>query len=225
MKDGDALSYRRLRKMVGVLGFCFPFALAFGSLLSGACTELQSSISGYYHTNMRDLFVGVLCVVAFFFFAYRAYSLADRLAAKLASVFALGVAFFPTGAIPPFDSCRLEPYRQDSLTGYIHYAAAALLFLDMVYFCFFLFTRSAPSAGTTPEKRKRNRVFRTCGAIILVCILLLALYFSTLDKCPAVVNLKPVLWLEAIALMAFGCSWLVKGELLLADRGLHADGR
>lgn len=30
--------------------------------------------------------------------------------------------------------------------------------------------------------------------------------------------MKPVFWLETVALLAFGTSWLVKGELVLKDK-------
>ena len=58
-------SYLTLRKAVGFLGIAFPFVLSLGALILFQ-TGIQSSISSYYHTYMRDVFVGTLCVIGFF---------------------------------------------------------------------------------------------------------------------------------------------------------------
>ena len=50
-----------LRKAIGVLGVALPFLLWFGGL--AARVALQPSISRYYHTQMHDTFVGVLCAI------------------------------------------------------------------------------------------------------------------------------------------------------------------
>ncbi len=51
-------SYLTLRRMVGILGVLLPVLLAVGCFALGSCTELRDSISDYYDTRMRDVFVG-----------------------------------------------------------------------------------------------------------------------------------------------------------------------
>ena len=80
------------------------------------------------------------------------------------------------------------------------------------YFSLILFTKGV--AKPTPQKKKRNIVYKVCGYIMLACILLIFLNF--LIK-PQLGDLKPVFCLETIALWAFGISWLTKGEFLLKD--------
>ena len=67
----------------------------------------------------------------------------------------------------------------------------------------------------TPEKKRRNVVYRASGIAIAVCLVLIA----TLNFVPSgpIDELKPVFWLETVASVAFGLSWLVKGETLLKD--------
>ena len=60
-----------LRQAIGVLGVALPFLLWFGGL--AARVALQPSISRYYHTQMHDVFVGVLCAIGLGLFAYRGY--------------------------------------------------------------------------------------------------------------------------------------------------------
>ncbi len=70
----------------------------------------------------------------------------------------------------------------------------------------------------TPEKLIRNRVYTACGYLILACIALLAVY-GVFFQNTSIVQWRPVFWLEAIAIVAFGASWLVKGEAILQDVG------
>ena len=70
----------------------------------------------------------------------------------------------------------------------------------------------------TEEKKKRNRIYRTCRVVILVCIGLIGL-ISTPWLEGFAASLKPVFWLETFALWAFGFSWFVKGETLWKDAG------
>ena len=65
------VSYLTLRRVVGVLGVLLPVVVAGGCFVLGACTELQDSISDYYGTEMRDVFVGVLFAIGWFLFSYR----------------------------------------------------------------------------------------------------------------------------------------------------------
>jgi hypothetical protein len=57
---------------------------------------LASSISSYYYTGMRNLFVGSLCAFSMFMLCCRGYDKKDEIAGILSSMFALGVAFFRT---------------------------------------------------------------------------------------------------------------------------------
>jgi hypothetical protein len=71
----------------------------------------------------------------------------------------------------------------------------------------------------TPEKKIRNGIYKACGVIMLACIASIALYYAFLRETPVSV-IKPVFWLESLALWAFGWSWFVKGKTLWKD----ADG-
>jgi hypothetical protein len=79
---------------VGIIGLALPIALLVGKpLVDGG--DMLGSISAYYYTEMRNYFVGTLCALAVFLFSYR-YAPRDNFLSTLASLFALGVVFFPT---------------------------------------------------------------------------------------------------------------------------------
>ena len=67
-------SYLALRKAVGWIGILLPFALMLGGFLIFKEEIIQESISHYYYTGMRDVFVGALCAVALFMFFYSGYN-------------------------------------------------------------------------------------------------------------------------------------------------------
>jgi len=215
MATPKIIPYQQLRKIVGMLGLLFPIILVLGSIALGNCVwpDIQSSISGYYHTNMRDVFVGVLCIVAFFMFSYEGYSKWDALAGKMACVFALGVAFFPTSVDLPYNACTIIPAHAIYWVSKVHYISAALLFFTLTLFSLVLFTKS--DGEMTPQKKKRNLIYRICGTIMFLCIALIGFYFAFFQH--IVLTWKPVFWAEAISLWAFGASWLTKGGFIFKD--------
>ena len=169
------VSYMNLRKMVGILGFAFPIILVVGSVVAGGYEQIQNSISSYYHTNMRDIFVGVLCVVALFLLSYRGYDRIDNIAGNIACFFALGVAFFPTAHHDP-------TLITNPIIGKLHLISASLFFLVLTYFSLFLFTKTDPSKKISKPKKNRNKVFRVCGYIMFGCILMgPILYTQSMD--------------------------------------------
>lgn len=205
-QDPLVISYLGLRKAVGIIGFALPFVLAFGKMLLQG-PGIQDSISGYYYTDMRNIFVGSLCAIGVFLMSCRGYDRNDEIAGYLACVFAIGVALFPT-----------TPYGvATSRIGTLHLTFAALFFLTLAYFSLALFTKTAPEQSPTPRKLQRNTVYRVCGYTILACILLIAVVRLSPLKI-LVERLTPAFWLESIAVVAFGVSWLTKGETILKDQ-------
>ena len=69
----------------------------------------------------------------------------------------------------------------------------------------------------TPEKLQRNRVYKVCGIIMLTCIVLLALYFNIRSLREQFGEYRPVFYPETVALLAFGFSSIVEGEVILKD--------
>ena len=211
----ELISYLTLRKTVGILGIALPFILIIGSMMFGDCKEVQKSISAYYHTGMRDVFVGIICTIALFLFAYKGYDRKDTIASSLASVFALCVAFFPTSVSGPFTSCITGPF-DNGTTPAIHFGSAGLLFIILSYFSLCLFTRKKDPV--TRRKLIRNKFYKVFGFGMLVCLVLIGLYYFYLeDQLISLQKYDPIFWLETLTMWFFGASWLIKGETILTD--------
>jgi hypothetical protein len=212
------ISYLNLRKAVGVLGIALPVVLiTVYPLLNKGCT-LPPSISHYYYTNMGTFFTGTLCAVAMFLFSYKGPEKADERASMIAAACALGVAFCPTNSKIYLQECSKVTLMANDVRNAFHYGFAALLFLTFAYFSLFLFTKT--SKPPTPEKLIRNKIYRACGWIIIVCVI--AIFILTImDNKEALETEKANIYtfiFETIALFAFGISWLVKGGTFLNDK-------
>jgi len=202
------LSYLGLRKAIGIIGISLPFVLAFGKMIFES-PGIQSSISAYYYTDMRDVFVGSLCAIAVFMMSYKGYDRRDDLAGNLACVFAIGVALFP--ATPEGNVALQAP-----LIGSIHIICAFSFFLTLAYFSLVLFRKTDPNRKPSRRKLQRNKIYTVCGYTILASIAMIAILALLPHEAP-IKKLEPYFWLESLAVVAFGISWLTKGEAILKD--------
>ena len=206
MDNRLTIHYLALRRLIGIFALSHPIVLYVGGKLLFSL-DMQDSMSHYYHTGMRDVFVGLDVTTGVFLLCYRGYSRQDQIAALLAGACAIIVALFPTAAAG--DTSVLA-----TIFSITHSLAAVVFLLALAYFCLILFVKSAPGEVITVEKRLRNIFYRICGFVILSVIAIFAAYAfmpwmqSTFKETPF------VFWMEFIAFWAFGLSWLVKGNVL-----------
>lgn len=207
-QDPAQLSYFALRRAVGGIAFGLPFAVAIPWLWYSH--TLESSISSYYYTAMRNLFEGSLCAIALFQLFCRGYDVWDEVAGILSGVFALGVAFCPTK--PDAGATAFQEH-----VAIAHYIFAGLLFSTLAVFCLVLFKMSAEGHTLTDQKKSRNRVYTWCGIVILASMaaILLLVKFLKVTYLPGGVG--TVFFFETTSLWAFGVAWLIKGQTLLKD--------
>jgi hypothetical protein len=187
-------TYMGLRRAVGLIGILLPFSLMLGNYFIFKGPIVLRSISRYYHSDIRDVFVAALCAMALFLFFYSGYGRRERWAGILAGFLTLGVVFFPTTLAGP-----------TSLIGTLHYTCAALLFLLLAWISLFHFPRKRP--GTAKQVTDTIQVI--CGLLMIACVVAIALYYAFFrvegrETCVVFVG-------ETVALVAFGVSWLTEG--------------
>lgn len=195
--NDQIISYKTLRVMMGFAGIFLSLLVVIGKLISEHDITLEFSISDYYDNHAGgDILVGVLFALSFFLFAYKGPEPVDNVLADIGSVMAIGVALFPTTA--------------GGWIYYAHFGFAISLFIVFIIFSLYLFRKTKKDNKPTDEKKKRNKMYLTCGVIMIICILSLAVCLIFFKK--ACQQYKLVFWGEAIALTAFGISWLTKAE-------------
>ncbi|MGC1684465.1 MAG: hypothetical protein WA734_02485 [Candidatus Acidiferrales bacterium] len=205
-KDPVVLSYLALRKAVGIVAFVLPFAMVIPWWFLRH--TIESSISAYYYTGMRNFFVGSLCAISMFMLCCRGYDRKDEIAGIFSSVCALGVAF-----CPKTPDCCATPLQRT--IGLAHYTCAALLFSTLAFFCLVLFKMSAQNKTLTRKKLQRNFVYTACGYVIIGSMLSIALF--KLFNPHIMGSHYATGFFESTSLIAFGIAWLIKGETFLKD--------
>ena len=86
-------TYVNLRVGMAAMALLLPLLLMAGSWLS-TNVVFQSSISAFYHTPMRNLFVGLLVAVGSFLYLYKGFSNEENIALNFAGVFSIGLHFY-----------------------------------------------------------------------------------------------------------------------------------
>ncbi len=207
------ISYMTLRKAIGFLAISLPAIMIVGTFAIGGCTQIDASISHYYFTVMGDVFVGFLVSTGVLLMSYKGYDLKDNIVSFFAGVFVLCIALFPTSKNED-TSCVIRTLNDLPWRINVHYFSAGLFYISMAYMSLFLFTKS--TGVKTMQKIKRNRVYRVCGIMILVAILMIFLE----DYIPALKagGFQATFWFEWVANLSYGISWLIKGEFLLKDK-------
>ena len=203
-------SYKNLKRAVGILGMVLPLLCIFGgSVFSGL--PVQNSISHYYHTNMRDVLVGLLGCAAILFMTYTGYGLLDNLISWAIGLAGAGVVIFPCPTYPPVDDALVGILQiTQKVSGPIHFGSAIAFFFLLAVNSIFLFTigrKKIPSG----RKRTRNAIYLGSGIAILASLAVLAiLWFAARTYFE---NSSIALVFETVMLVAFGVAWLVKGGL------------
>lgn len=187
--------YRLLRLLMGIIALMLPI------LVSVISSEPLTSISASYHTEARDVFVGLLFVVAALLVAYQGHTPTQNRVSNLAALAAVGIALFP---VPDGESSA-------SVAALVHYGCAALMFGILTWFCLGPFLRRTRSGNI--RKQRRARIYRMCGWGILLSMIAMT---GTMVFIPHEVQLRweMVYWLETIALWFFGSAWITAGKVL-----------
>ncbi len=209
------LSYKGIRRAIGFSGFLLPVVLGpVGWLLFGI--EIQDNISSYYHTPLRDVFVGTMCAIGIFLFCYRGHDAVENWTANVGCIAALGVALFPLDE-------HSDPLLQKSLSGYIHTLCGAVFFLTLAAYSLYHFPNSQSDGEIEPHVAERNFVYRTSGLVILLSMMAMGTYLFLLPKAWSnwLNDYNFLFWMEWIAVWAFASAWLTKGRTILADIGIE----
>jgi hypothetical membrane protein len=176
----------------------------------------NESISAYYYTGMRDVFVGILFAVGVFLFCYRGPDTQDNVLTNIAGLSAIAIGLFPMD--PAYHHVILDKfpainnpgcYQNHGLLGYHIYAVAAF-FVILSYLAIFRFTKSNQPQITT-QKKSRNKVYIVCGIVMLISLVAIVVIKAASKN-------SSIFWPETVAIVAFGIAWLVKGQAILKDK-------
>jgi len=216
-------SGKSLRRLIGILGMSLPVILLLITLSSFELNRPLESISHYYYTRAGSVFTVILSLIAIFLLVYSGKKSVDFYISTFAGVFALFVVFFPTGNLSA--ECCVEGmeysvtyFDGNSFREVFHLVAAALFLLLLAYMSFFIFTKSnKPPGERGSAKVKRNRIYRVCGVLIVVSLLVMLAGFKGLIHKDIYFGNNLTFWMETVAVESFGFAWLIKGDTFFTD--------
>lgn len=203
MKSIDTI---RLRKWVGWLGMLLPI-IVLALCLIFQCVPgdhlFPDSISAtYYYAPTITPFMIILGAAGILLMCYRGYTLCDDIINTITGIAALCICLFPciNRAFTHVGTFQVPV----DISATIHNISAIVFFVLLAYNVLFLFTKS--NGTITANKKKRNIIFRICGAGMVLA--LLAIIGVTLF------DIWGGTWaVEAVALFFFGIAFLTKADV------------
>jgi hypothetical protein len=211
----DIVSYFGLRNAIGWIGLIMPFAVrSIGRFVEEI--EDPGSISAYYYTGTRDIFVATLVLVGALLACYRSARPFDGYVAMVGGIAAAGVGLFPMN-IKIASEILLKKPGFDTTSCYInhgplgfHFVFVTLFFFAVCYLVLFSFPANTP-VRPSQEKMRRNQIYKFCGVVMVASCFSIGLMTLTGAD-------QSIYWPETVAVVAFGIAWLVKGQTVLKDK-------
>ncbi len=223
IKKDMLYSYYRIRKIIGLLGIALPILIY---VFHG---ELLSSISHYYYSRSAVFFIAILSAFGLLLISYKGYEkdkdteiFSDNLITHIGGISALLVVLLPTtcigsNSVEITNMCLLQNYplfgHDNEIIRIVHLVSAGVFLFTMGYMSIFRFTKTKGRLTDEEkmEKKKKNYVYRICGIAVWISIGILAIetifqnfHFTEYD----------IFIFETVSVVAFGISWIVKGEAI-----------
>jgi hypothetical protein len=195
-------TYFGLRVGLVAIAIALPFILWLGGKWIYGI-GLLDSMSAYYHTDMRNWFVGVLVAAAACLYLYKGLSDRENYLLNAAAIFAVGTAVNPSGWLPGwwFLSEKLSP----------HGISAVSFFVMIACVCWFCQGDSLRLKLVKDERIAQLKVKYATIGVVLVALPLSAVAVNAAFRRPPA---SSVFWIEATAIGVFAFYWATKSREL-----------
>ena len=217
-------TYNNLRFGMAATAFAFPLLLLIGGLVLSWFEPFSSipllkmpsltmqSMSAYYHTPLRGVFVGLLFAIGIYLYLFKGFSPAENMWLNVAGTFAVLIALLPTT-----QGCQTS--CGTFTTRYAH-GVCVFVFFGMIYL---VCRRSAEHTLPLLKDAVRVKWYATRYQILGQSFLWLPLiigaftiYFQQdLDKSSRTFGLVA----EMVAVWTFSYYWYLKGREIEEIRG------
>ena len=204
-------NYESQRFLIGLSAFLLPF------LVTIVYGRIISSISAYYFTVSRNVFVGLLFITGFFLFVYNGKYYYEALISKIAALCAVGTALAPTGFPDDIVENREHLAAVIREAELLHYIFSILLFAQLIFLCL-CFARRARIKKESREiddrqAGKRRIIYFVCAGLMSAGLLAYPVLWIIFPFSQADLNRFHLLfYAESAALIAFGTAWFTAGK-------------
>ena len=208
-------TYMCLRFVMAIVAFILPVVF----LISAKWVDMQGSISAFYHTDMRNVFVGLVFAIGMCLYAYKGYNNLENYCLTAAGLFLFGVALAPT-AVP--QDCVNSIHCDNWDLPIVHNVCAVVFFSLIAVVC--IFARSHPLKKSGNGDKSYDVSFSTAYNIIatlMTIVLVVAAILFILDRFRDITFPSSTFYVEFAAIWVFALYWCVKScELNSLERAL-----
>lgn len=191
-------TYFCLRLVMAIISILLPVLF----LVSAYWVGMQGSISAFYYTSMRNVFVGALFAIGICLYVYKGYNPLENTGLTVAGLFLFGVALFPTTAPEGIEIPWYFPV--------IHHICAVAFFGLIAVVCIF-------ARRSVFETYVKFRTAYNITAGLMILVLAAAGVLFLLKKVLGVEFQTSTFWVETAAVWVFAGYWCTKSREL---RGL-----
>ncbi|NND96815.1 MAG: hypothetical protein HKN47_05740 [Pirellulaceae bacterium] len=175
-------------------------------LVSAYWVGMQESISAFYHTAMRDVFVGAVFAIGLCLYAYKGYNNLENTCLTVAGLFLFGVALAPTTAPPGNPNWDLPV---------VHNICAVAFFGLIAVVCIFARNHGLQSSANNDASYDVSYRFAyNVTAALMIVVLLVALLLQLVGKVWGITFSSSTFWIEAASVWVFAGYWCVKSREL-----------
>lgn len=231
--DSIARSYFLMRLIIGILGVALPILLIVGDavLLRTNFSDIlaRGSLSAYYHSSMRDVFVIIMAMTGLLLFTYKSTERThENIYSYIAGFAALIVALIPTH-IPDDGSATLtgvQHFLTEQRAAIIHYVAAATFVTFLGFICSGFSARERKAAllpNISDEERRKYAKWSFIHAFATL-VIFVSIAFIVLTQWLRIWDSHSILHGETIIALAFGTSWILKSASMKLLPKMTDDG-
>ena len=192
-----------IQRTIGTIAVVFPFLVVLIVILIEG--DILSSLSSYYYSAARDVYVGCLCSIGILLLIYPTKNRSQLLTGIFSALCCFLTAFFP--ATPP-TSVHI-------FSGIIHYVAMSALFGLLTYYSIAFFESDIGVPTRAKIRRRPMYIFCRYGIIINLIFFIFAVIVQTISK----IEWGGILiFINELALFIFfGLLWVTKGRFIIKE--------
>jgi hypothetical protein len=207
-----ASTYSDLRIGVAGVAILFPPSLwVVGEFIPALQTQFQPSMSAYYHTPLRNIFVGCLFIIGSFLYLYRGFTRRENYLLNVAGVCAVVIAVCPTlVACNKLDVVCEKRLLETFMLPVPHAIAAVLFFICIAVSCIFD-SKATLSLISSRTRRDLFKVLYLLYGVAMIVLPLTAAYFSYIgERAFEATDRHLVYRVEFAAVWVFAAYWITK---------------
>lgn len=216
-------TYFDLRVGVAAIAFLFPVILPLMGKYLGV--EFQPSLSDYYHTYMRNGFVGMLFIIGAFMYLYRGFSNWENWLLNAAGLLAVCIALLPTDIKCRMGDLACEAQAKEVFSmPLLHGISSVMFFIVIALVCI---TCSRLTLSQIKENGYRKKLYAYIYWILGFLMVALPLTAAGIARFTELANPDNgshiIFWVEYAGVWVFATYWLVKSiEIHKTESDKHA---